>query len=391
MRLAFALIVVAGLGAGGYYLWSKSPVREQFQTVAPAPKTAVVEPRSIYFSVTAAGDIGPADQVSVRPEINGRISELPVDIGDKVKKGDLLCQLDDRDLQIEMQTRVAEMDGAKLALQKTQRTFMRNKKLFDDQLISAEVFEDSRTEFHLATNALARAESALRLVEDRLSKTKILAPFDCTVLTRPVSAGQAVSGSAGFNSGTEVMSIANLNDMIITAHINQADVIRLTSGQDVDVQIESVPGLRLKGKLDRIAPQALIKNGIKGFAARVALSDIDPRVRPGMTAILNIPVSSADNVLAVPLSAVFSDRGERYVFIQEGEGFARRPVTVGLTDFFYAEVQDGLAEGDVVSLQQVVDTKPGLPTGPQPAIARNGPASSNSVNSATVPRRVTGS
>ena len=357
MKLLLTSILVLGLGAGGVYLWSKSPTRDGAGQISARSTTAVVEPRSIKFAVTAAGDIGPADQVSVRPEVNGRIAELPVDIGDKVAKDALLCRLDDRDLQIEKQAREGDIDGAKLTLQKTERAFKRNKKLFEQNLISVEVFEDSKTEFELATNALSRAISALRMVEDRLLKTKILAPFDCTVLTRPVSTGQAVSGSAGFNSGTEIMSIANLSEMIILAHVNQADVIRLSSGQDVDVQVESVPGLKIKGKLDRIAPQAVIKNGIKGFAARVAIKDIDPRVRPGMTAILNIPVSSVDNVLAVPLSAVFTEPEGRYVYVQEGEGFIKRPVVVGLTDFFYAEVQEGLAEGDIVSLEQVADNR----------------------------------
>jgi len=357
MKLLLTSILVLGLGAGGFYLWSKSPTRDGAGQISARSTTAVVEPRSIKFAVTAAGDIGPADQVSVRPEVNGRIAELPVDIGDKVAKDALLCRLDDRDLQIEKQAREGDIDGAKLTLQKTERAFKRNKKLFEQNLISVEVFEDSKTEFELATNALSRAISALRMVEDRLLKTKILAPFDCTVLTRPVSTGQAVSGSAGFNSGTEIMSIANLSEMIILAHVNQADVIRLSSGQDVDVQVESVPGLKIKGKLDRIAPQAVIKNGIKGFAARVAIKDIDPRVRPGMTAILNIPVSSVDNVLAVPLSAVFTEPEGRYVYVQEGEGFIKRPVVVGLTDFFYAEVQEGLAEGDIVSLEQVADNR----------------------------------
>jgi RND family efflux transporter MFP subunit len=395
MKLLLPLVLVAGLCTGGYYLWSKSPARDQLQNGAANFKTAIVEPRSIQFAVTAAGDIGPADQVSVRPEVNGRIAELPVDIGDKVKKGDLLCQLDDRDLQIEKQSREAEVDGAKLSLQKAQRTFLRNKQLYNDHLVSAEIFDDSRTEFDLATNALSRASSALRLVEDRLSKTKILAPFDCTVLTRPVSIGQAVSGSGGFNSGTEIMSIANLNDMIIMAHINQADVVRLGSGQEVEVQVESVPGLRMKGQLDRISPQAVVKNGIKGFATRIAIKEIDPRVRPGMTAILNIPISSAENVLAVPLSAVFSDRGERYVFVQEGDDFVRRPVTIGLTDFFHAEVQDGLAEGDIVSLQQVVDPKaePPRPPGqsaPRKALSASSPAPASTVGPSPA-RRAAGS
>jgi RND family efflux transporter MFP subunit len=377
MKFILGLFVLAGVSVGGYFLWSNSPARESLSQSGERPNTVTVESRSIRFSVTAAGDIGPADQVSVRPEINGRIAELPVDIGDKVAKDALLCRLDDRDLQIEKQAREVEVDGAKLGLEKAQRTFLRNKKLFADNLISQEIFEDSRTEFALATNSLSRAENALRLVEDRLSKSKILAPFDCTVLTRPVSIGQAVSGSAGFNSGTEIMSIANLNEMIITAHINQADVIRLTPGQIVEVQVESVPGLEMNGKLDRIAPQAVIKNGIKGFAARVAIKNIDSRVRPGMTALLNIPVSSADNVLSLPLSAIFTERSERYVFVKTGETFVRRPVVVGLTDFFYGEIQQGLSEGEVVSLEHVVDSHP---TGPPPppavrkALATGSPA-----------------
>src|SRR6185436_9147008 len=204
----------------------------------------------------------------------------------------------------------------------------RSKHLFDKKLISMEVFEDTRTEFDLASNGLQRAESALRLVDDRLSKTKILAPFDCTVLTRPVSLGQTVSGSAGFNSGTEIMTIANLSAMIVTAHINQADVTRLKANQTVEVQVESVPGLRMQGVLDRIAPQALVKNGIKGFSARVAIKDIDPRVRPGMTAIIGIPIASAENVLAVPLAAVFTERGERFVFVKQEEKFEKRNVVI---------------------------------------------------------------
>ena len=390
MKFIVALLVLAGVSAGGYYLWSKSPGREPLSRNSERTSTATVEPRSIRFGVTAAGDIGPADQVSVRPEVNGRIAELPVDVGDKVAKDALLCRLDDRDLQIEKQARETEVDGAKLALQKAQRTFLRNTKLFNDNLISRELFDDSRTEFDLATNALARAASALNLVEDRLSKTKILAPFDCTVLTRPVSAGQAVSGSAGFNAGTEILSIANLNDMIITAHINQTDVIRLTPGQTVEVAVESAPGLELAGTLDRIAPQAVVKNGIKGFATRVALKNIDARVRPGMTAIMNFPVSSAENVLSVPLSAIFTERNDRYVFVRDGETFVRRSVRVGLTDFFFAEIQQGLNEGEVVSLEHVVDSRPSGP--PMQLGTRKALATGTATPSpATTPRRPTGS
>jgi len=393
MRFFIALVVVAALAGGGYFVWSKVPRADARDN--SSIKTAVVEARDISFAVNAAGDIGPADQVSVRPEVNGRIAELPVDIGDKVRKNDLLCRLDDKDLQIERLTRLAEIDGAKVQLTKAKRNYLRSQELFEDDLVSKEVFEDARTDFELASNVLSRADSSLQLLDDRLSKTKILAPFDCTILIRPVSIGQAVSGSGGFNSGTEIMTIANLNDMIITAHINQADVIRLQTGQEVDIQVESVPGLKMKGRMERIAPQAILKNGIKGFTARVQITNIDRRIRPGMTALLVIPVATAENVLAVPLAAIHSDRGDRFVYVKQGDRFVPRPVVIGITDYINAEVQQGLAEGDVVALEQITNdeiAKIREAGATRPAANRNGetaPAKPSAPPPATTPRPAT--
>jgi len=368
MKLILSLVVLLGLGAAGFYVYRTNSDKGVPSNPTAQANTAVVVMRDISFAVSAAGDIGPADQVSVRPEVNGRIEELPVDIGDQVKKGALLCRLDDRDLQIERAQRFTEIDGARLQLQKALRTYERQQKLIKDRLVSQEIFDDSRTDHDLATNGLDRAQQALRLVDDRLRKTRITAPFDCTVLTRPVSLGQTVSGSAGFNSGTEIMTIANLNNMVVNAHVNQADVIRLTTGREVEIQAESVPGVKMRGLVERIAPQAVIKNGIKGFSARIGIKDIDPRVRPGMTAILSIPVSSADNVLAVPLAAVFTENGERFVFVKTEETFERRSILVGVTDYAFAEVIKGLAINEVVSLDQTLNTTGKM--GPGPAGAK---------------------
>jgi HlyD family secretion protein len=375
MRIFLAIVVAAGIGVGGFFLWKQWQKRQALAADAKPVTTANVEARDISFSINAAGEIGPAEQVSVRPEINGKIAELPVDIGDPVKKGQLLCRLDDTDLQTEKETQVSQIAGAKLQIeaaslqvQKTEREFMRNKQLFENKLVAQEIFDNARTDYDVAKNqvalsknALERAEKALKQVEDKLAKTRIEAPFDCTVLTRPVSLGQTVSGSAGFNSGTEILTIANLNDMIITAHINQADVTRMKNGQPVEVQVESVPGLRLKGEVERIAPQAIIKNGIKGFAARIAIKTLDPRIRPGMTSILTIPVASVEDALSVPLSAVFTERGERFVYVKDGDKFERRSVEIGINDNSFAEVQRGLKDGDLVALEMPSDIKPMKP------------------------------
>lgn len=132
---------------------------------------------------------------------------------------------------------------------------------------------------------------------------------------------------------------------------------RLTAGQTVDVQVEAVPGLRVAGVVERIAPQATIKNNVKGFAARILLKNVDKRIRPGMTANIKIPVASAESVLAVPLAAVFTDihpetgETDRYVFVKNGNRPERRPVRIGVTDYFHAEIQQGLEAGEVVFLE----------------------------------------
>ncbi len=372
MKLFVTIIVIAALAVGGFFIWKQWDAKRSAAPQSRVVSTAPVEERDISFAITAAGEIGPADQVSVRPEINGKIAELPVDIGDRVKKGQLLCRLDDTDLQSERDSQLSQMAGAKLQIEeaslkveKTEREFKRNKQLLDGQLVAEEIFDNAKTENQLAKNqveiarnALDRADKTLKIIEDKLAKTRILAPFDCTVLTRPVSLGQTVSGAAGFNSGTEILTIANLNDMIVMAHINQADVTRMKEKQSVEIQVESVPGLRMAGHVERIAPQAIIKNGIKGFSSRIAIDHIDPRVRPGMTSILSIPVASVESAMSVPLSAVFTEKGERYVYVKlQDEKFERRPVQVGISDYSFAEVQKGLTNGDVVALEQPTDVK----------------------------------
>jgi RND family efflux transporter MFP subunit len=356
------IVILLLVGAGGYFGYKKLPELKASRAAADGAKqiaTATAERKDIRFNVKAAGEIGPAEQVSVRPEINGKIDELPVDLGDRVKKGDLLVKLDDKELQQQRASLVTEIERAKLQLTQAERNFKRAKELHEANLISQEVFENTKTDFDLARNGVEKSQRELDIVDERLTKTKITAPFDCTILTRPVSIGQAVSGSGGFNSGTEVLTIADLNSMVINAHINQADVTRLHSDQNVDVAVEAVPGLTLTGRVERIAPQATIKNNIKGFAVRIFLKDVGDKVRPGMTANITIPVSSADNVLAVPLAAVFTDRdpetgvSQRYVYVQGQEGsYERRPVQVGVSDLFFAEIQDGLQPGETVLLEQ---------------------------------------
>jgi HlyD family secretion protein len=404
MKKLIVLVVLVGIGIGGYYGWQNWQKANAAATVPERSTTATVELRDINFSVNAAGEMAPAEQVSVRPEINGKVDLLPVDLGDHLKKGDLLFKLDDKELQQQRASNVTDIEKAKLNLEKAERDHKRAQQLLADKLISQELYDDTKTTYELAKNALESAQRALAIVDEHLTKTEVRAPFNCTVLTRPVSIGQAVSGSDGFNGGTEVLTIADLNAMIINAQVNQADVPRLKVGETVEVTVEAVVGLHATGTVERISPQAIIKNNIKGYPARIVLKNVDERIRPGMTANVKIPVASAANVTAVPLAAVFTEKNpdsglmERYVYVQQGESFEKRNVKVGVSDYSSAEIQEGLKAGEIVSLvmpkeeldkkakQLAVQKKAGGETGaatPKPTAPATSTGTNNTRASAT--------
>lgn len=356
MKILIVILLVGALGAGGWYYTQRQRAGAVPQVSAKVD-TAIIETRNIKFAINAAGDITPAEQVSVRPEVNGKIEVLPVDVGDRVKSGQLLFKLDDRELQTQRQQEEKNVERSRLQLGQAERDYKRAQQLFEGKLISQELFEDSRTKFDLAKNELALREKSFELIIERLRKTEVMAPFDSTILTRPISVGQAVSGSGGFNAGTEVLTIANLNDLIVNAHINQADVTRLHVDQQVEVSVEAVSGLKVVGRVQRIAPQSTLKNNIRGFAARILLKDVDSQIRPGMSANISIPVASADNVVAAPLAAVFTETNpatreiERHIWVRKDETWERRPIKIGVSDYFFAEVTSGLQAGEVVSLE----------------------------------------
>jgi len=137
------------------------------------------------------------------------------------------------------------------------------------------------------------------------------------------------------------------------------------------VEVEAVHGLKLTGQVDRLAPQATFKNGVKGFSTRIILKNVDDAVRPGMTANLSIPLISVGNVLAVPLAAVFSEQGDSYVYVQNASGtFERRPVQLGVADYDFVEVTKGLNAGETISLV----TPPSGKSAPAPSAGKDGTA-----------------
>ena len=170
-KIIVAAVVVFVLGYAGFRWGPGWRTALQGSNEVARPKTAEVIQTNINFAVNAAGEISPAEQVSVRPEINGRLEVLPVDIGDRVRRGDLLFKLDDKELQQQRASNLTGIERARLELAKAERDYQRAQELLAENLISQELYDNTRTTFELAKNSLERAKRDLDLVDERLTKT----------------------------------------------------------------------------------------------------------------------------------------------------------------------------------------------------------------------------
>ena len=361
------VLILAALAAGGWYFVKQHPFSSAKADEMPARFVTKAEKRDINFSVEVSGDVAPAFQLDVKAEVGGKIKALHVEAGDTVKQGDVLVEIDDRDLLTEKQSLLTEIDGAKLTVEKNQRNFQRGRELFDSKLVSREVFDNLSSEFEIAQNGLVRAERKLQILEEKLSKTKVLSPMDGTVLTRPVLEGQVVIAAASVNNGTTLMTLANLSKLLVEMHINQVDVAKLAQDQHVKLRAESLKDIEMEARISFIAPIATVKNSIKGFQVQALIENPNKRLRPGMSVNMSIPIARADAAISVPISAVFKAEGnKKVVYVRNGIVTERREVKVGVTNIDFAEIVKGVAEGETVLLVEPDrgNTAPSAPTAP---------------------------
>ena len=356
MKKLLLLLIVAGTGAGGLYAfkpqWFTTTATPSVTAPAASP-TVPAELRDIEYSIQISGDVQPATQLDVKPEVGGRLKKLHVLPGEEVKAGMVLCEIDDRDILTERETALTDIEGAKLSVDKTQKNFDRSKDLFEQKLISRETYDNLSSELALAQNALAKAQRRLQLVEDKLSKTKVIAPGDGTVLTVPVVEGQVVISAASVNSGTTLMTIANLSKLIVQAHVNQVDVAKLMLKQEVTLSAESIKDEALDATISFIAPVATVKNAVKGFSVEAVIDKPTQRLRPGMTVQMTVPIANAEGVVAVPVGAVFKGEGNsRVVYVQDGGKTERRRVKIGVSNTEHAQILQGVKEGEQILLAE---------------------------------------
>lgn len=357
--IIFALALLLGGGYAVFYFFvaSSAPKETPVHTVE-------VTTRDIMQVVRCVGEVEPALFTDLKAEVSGRIEKIHILEGDTVKKGDLLLELDRRELETQLQEAGFQIEAARLRSEKVKLDFESKRDLRQKGFVSEREFADAEIDFRLSENDLEIQRSQLKLLEEKLAKTKIAAPHDGVVLDHDLTEGMVITGVSSFNEGTILMRVAQLSALQVETEISEVDVDKVHRDMAVTLNFDSLPNVSLEGTVTFISPSAKPKgsSGSGGgggnsagsskarvFPITVAFSAANVRVRPGMTAQVKVVVDQAKNVLAAELPGVFMEEGDNVVYVKNETGFDRRVVEVGISDHSVIEIKTGLKAGDLLA------------------------------------------
>jgi HlyD family secretion protein len=357
-----ALFVVIGLIFLGtfMFLYTKSKPKEVVYQIQTATITTIEK------STVATGTIVPRNQILIKPQISGIISDVYKQAGDKVSKGEIIAKVrvipDLGSLNAaENRVRLAEINQ-----KQDQTDFDRTKKLYEDKLISREEFEKSQLTLRTAREETATAKDALQIVREGITKssasfssTLIRSTIDGLILDIPIKKGNSVIMSNSFNDGTTIATVADMNDLIFDGNIDETEVGLLREGMPLTLTIGALQNLSFEASLEYIAPQATQKNGANQFEIKAAVHANNAHIRSGYSANAKIVLQRASKVIAVPEGTVEYTGKSAYVYVLTAEKphqtFRKQLVTTGISDGINIEIASGLKAGDKVRGDKVQD------------------------------------
>ena len=316
--LGFGAVLLLAAGGGGYYYYTHKP---------QAPITIQTEPvtrRNLTETVVANGRIQPVVQVVMNPEVSGEIIDLPVKEGQSVTKGDLLVRIkpdnyiaSTNSAYASYQSAMAGQELAKANLNKARLEFLRQEQLYKEKLVSESLFVEARTALEVASaqvdsarHQAAQANAALAKTLDDLAKTTIYSPISGTITKLKSQKGERVVGSA-MMAGTEIMTLANLDDMEARVDIGEIDVVLIAIGQKARIEVDAFRDRKFAGVVTEIANSSKTASASGGSSSQEATKfEVKIRVtdketfRPGMSVTTEIETRYRTNVLSVPIQSV---------------------------------------------------------------------------------------
>jgi multidrug efflux pump subunit AcrA (membrane-fusion protein) len=406
-RLVWISVIVAALAIGGGTTWYAL----QRPTGSTGPVTALVTRRDLSATVTATGTVKAmvGAEVKVGSRIPGRVEQLAVQVGDRVKAGQTIARLEQDDLQaavgkaradlaaaeaklatVRNGARIQELQTAAAALRQAEANQLlalanldRYQQLYRDGGIALQVVDtaardhdvsaaqvrSAREQLSLvrekytvedlqyAEAQVLQARAALQIAEANLGYANITAPMGGVVASVSTQQGETVtSGSAAAQAPTFV-TIIDLNRLQVDAYVDETDIGKVRVGQAATFSVDAFPDKEFSGKVTAIYPKALIQQNVVTYDVVITIDNREGLLRPDMTANTIITVAKRDKVLAIPNQAVRREDGDRVVFVQEGARLVRRSVKTGWKDKTYTEVLNGLKEGERMAVGELENGK----------------------------------
>ena len=291
---AVALLAFATLSAC-------SKKAEQVLTIQTAP----VARTTIVLDATASGTIEPINVVEVKSKSSGQITKMTVETGTEVNPGDLLVQLDTRDVQNQYDQSAADLNAADARMQVSEAQKKRADDLFRQRIITAQENETAQLDFANAQAAVIRARTSLDIAKQRLEDATVRAPVSGTVIEKTVSLGQVItSATSAFGGGTTLLKMADLNQVRMRALFNETDIGSVRPGQQSTVIVDAYPERPFHGTVEKIEPQAVIQQSVTMFPVLINLNNREGLLKPGMNGEASVLVDRREDVLAVPNDAV---------------------------------------------------------------------------------------
>jgi HlyD family secretion protein len=274
-----------------------------------APELAAVERRSLEVTAEAAGAIEPIRVVEVKSKASGEITRLNVETGDRVEQGALLVEIDPRDVNTAFEQAQADLLVAEARLETSSAQRARIEELRKANVATEQELESALLDEANSRAQLVRAQTTLRLAEERKGDVAIRAPITGTIIARPVEVGTIIaSASNNVSGGTPLMTMADLSEMQVRALIDETDLGQISAGLDVGVSVEAYPERTFMGRVLKIEPQAIVDQNVTMFPVIVRLDNSEGLLRPGMNADVRVEIAQRENVLAIPNAAVVSPR-----------------------------------------------------------------------------------
>lgn len=327
------------------YLYLNSRKKEVvYEIVNPSTET-------IERTTVLTGKIEPRDEIEIKPQISGIISEVNVEAGDHVNAGDIIAKIKVIPDESQLSSAQNRVKVAELTCSEARKTYERTKQLYEKKFESRERFETDETAYNRAVEELAQAKDQLAIVRDGVSSsnaqgsnTLVRSTVTGVVLEVPVKVGSSVIQANTFNDGTTVAKIADMTDLIFKGKIDETEVDLVSEGMNVRIAVGAVAGSDYMATIEKIAPLATEDNGTNTFEVKAALTNVETsKLRAGYSANATVILEKADSVLAVPERVVEYSGDSAFVYLltaEKPQKFERTPITTGITDGINVELKN---------------------------------------------------